>query len=211
MLSVSQSRSGLASSVFEGIDFRDLTAAFDLSSAVGVSWKSNTFGSSGGTDNIAYGIRFRKTGTGQTNMNNFFDNRYANYSVAGVSYDDSAVVAFSNNHYGDWFEDSTHSGLIIGGSVYGLNLWGGYFETTGSATEADVEINITTSTSTAIYFNGVTFNTNNATQTERIKSTGNCDFKAENCNVSLTTGCNFASVESATGDFHWIGVVCNKA
>jgi hypothetical protein len=195
--------SALASSVFVDTLYTNCNAGFDLSSAVGLTFKDNKFGVGSASDNIAYGVRFRKTGTGQTNVNNFYANRYSGYSVAGVSYDDEAQVAVANTHYGDWWEDSDHSGLKIGGGTSSLTLYGGYFETTGSITESDIELTQSVGGSiTDINFKDVKFLTSVAAQTSRIKSTGNAEFKAIDCGVTLGTSQVFAEVNSSGGPFH---------
>lgn len=193
--------SALASSVFKDFLFTNGTAAFDLSSAVGVTFDGLQFGVGSGADNIDYGVRFRKTGTGQTNVNTFKNNRYANYSVAGVSYDDSAVVADINYHYNDWFEDAAVEGLFVGGGVNNLKLFGGYFETTGSATKSDIEVNVTTGTSTGITLYGVGFRASEAAQTSRIKTTGNCSVTLHDCDINLSAGQVAVEVASAGGAF----------
>lgn len=195
-------QSALSSSKFSNTRYIDLGDAFDLSSAVGVDWVKNTFGVNRQQGDIRRGIYFRKNSTGQTNINNHYSNRYASYSECAIEYADSAIVSRANNHYGDWFEDSTAAAIKIGGNVEGLYFWGGYFETTGSDTEADIEINPITGRASEIYFKGVNFLIGNNNQTERIHSTGNSSFVATDCPVTLEGTQVFAKIESATSNFH---------
>lgn len=194
--------SALAYCNFQKMKFKDLQDAFQLSSSVGNDWDACWFGVNGAVDNIERGIHFTGVGTGQTNINTISKCKFLLFSEGGVIFSDSAQVKLGNTIDKSWFEDSSGFGIYMGGGCKTTTIKNTYFETCGDATHQDIRMDATTGTILNTMLENLTMQTPNATQTERIKLTGNTDVRLRYSEARILADQVLVDISSAGGAFH---------
>ena len=194
--------SALAYSNFSKMKFKDLKDGFQLSSAVGVDWNDCWFGVNGVADNLERGIHLTGSGSGQTNVNNINRCKFLLFSEGGVVISDSANVKIGNTINQSWFEDSSAFGVYLGGNCKTTTIQNSYFETCGDATHQDIRVDAVSGSVLNTTIKNLTMQTPNATQTERIKVTGNTDLRLRDSDIRVLTGQVAVDVSSAGGAFH---------
>ena len=197
--------SALAYSKFIGMNILDCTSGFDLTTSIGNTWQKCLFGSAGVQDNIDYGVYFRCTGTGQTNVNSFVDCSFLLFAVNGILWADvSGGVKVGNYINRCWFEDGSGTAIYIGGATNKFVVSETYFETNaGTSDLPDIHmVSALGGPSRSVDIRDCVFATPKDNQTCRILSEGNTSFNAYNNSVNLkSTTTVFAKVNSGSS-FH---------
>jgi hypothetical protein len=190
--------SAVAFCEFKNMHITNCTNGFNLSSSVGNDWVRCDFGTQSTADNIARGIYFPKTGTGQANINNILQCKFFFNSDWAIEFADTALVAVKNTISQCWFEDASAGAVYIGGSCKNIVIKNSYFENNDSANPDILVEQSTGNTISQIIVDKNEFAIAGSSQTERLKTIGNCSVIARNNSVTLPSGVNFAAINSSS-------------